>query len=210
MDQNAALKENRQYDLMLSSIAERLKKLDIEGIAKSAGLLVRENTIEFESFGEKGILYLPGFTASENIEMWQHLAVLQFLEAYLGEDSGESWISLSELEDSDVSRSASFDKAVRDAAASGLTGVPRDIIAKEAESLGGKVLDGSKADMSIIFYFLPKYPLLLNIWLSDDEFPASAKVLINASLKSVLGLEAAGTIARLLVKKLCERCSRKE
>ena len=81
-------------------------------------------------------------------------------------------------------------------------------ILQPGSQLGGHILEGGKADVSAVFRFLPRYPMLLNLWLADDEFPASGKVLINSGTGLALGLEAAGTIAINLVDELCKAAAR--
>ena len=46
--------------------------------------------------------------------------------------------------------------------------------------------------------------MFLNLWYSDDEFPASGKVLINSGVQAHLGVEAAGTLATVLVIKMID------
>lgn len=70
--------------------------------------------------------------------------------------------------------------------------------------MGGVKKEDSKADLSVVFHFLPKYPMFLNLWYSDDEFPASGKVLINSGVQAHLGVEAAGTLATVLVIKMID------
>ncbi len=62
-----------------------------------------------------------------------------------------------------------------------------------------------KADMTIRFFFLPNFPLVLNLWLEDEDFPASGKVLLDAAAESVLQVEAAGTAAGVLLSMLEEK-----
>ncbi len=79
-------------------------------------------------------------------------------------------------------------------------------IQKAAEKLGGTSIPG-KCDISIHFSFLPKFPMVLNLWLADEEFPASGKVLLDAAAESILQVEAAGTAAGILLEKLREKAA---
>ena len=55
---------------------------------------------------------------------------------------------------------------------------------------------------------MPRFPLRLNLWLADEEFPASGKVLVNDGVKHCLGTEATGTIGMLLIQKVCDEIER--
>ena len=44
----------------------------------------------------------------------------------------------------------------------------------------------------------------LNLWLPDDEFPASGKLLVNKGVKHCLGTEAIGTIGTMIVKRIVD------
>ena len=190
-----AEKENKQYNTMLTSIAEKLNALDVYRISLNAGFFVDSEmqTIEFESFAQKGALQLPEYTVTGNIEMWQHLAVLQYLEADPSPYHEGEWVPIGSLEPGDVMRGASFDRDISSLIASKLSKRYEKDIRRSCLRLGGAFIDDGKADISAIFHFLPYYPMLLNLWLADDEFPASGKILINSGAGRSLGLEAAGT-----------------
>ena len=162
--------------------------------------------------------------------MWQHLVVLQYLDALCsgvgglaGSAAGSagnmsdgttggladgSWATIGSLEPADVMRGASFDRDISRLIGSKLGKCSKQDILAACEKLGGQILEGGKADVSAVFRFLPRYPMLLNLWLADDEFPASGKVLINSGAGLALGLEAAGTIAVYLVDELCSAAAK--
>ena len=60
----------------------------------------------------------------------------------------------------------------------------------------------SKADICAKFDFLPYYPLWLKIWLADDEFEASGKMLLSKSADHYLTVEDAVTVGGILMKHL--------
>lgn len=198
-------KENKQYNAMLTSIAERLNAMDVYRIAQNAGFSVdpQMQTIEFESFARKGVLQLPEYTVTGSIEMWQHLAVLQYLESDPSPYHEGNWVTIGSLEPGDVMRGASFDRDISRLIGSKLSDRPEEDIRSSCLNFGGMFIDDRKADITVVFYFLPYYPMLLNLWFADEEFPASGKVLINSGAGRSLGLEAAGTIALFLVQKIC-------
>ena len=53
-----------------------------------------------------------------------------------------------------------------------------------------------------MFSFLPHIPIKFNLWLPDEEFSASGKVLFDASAENDLQIEAAGTAAAICLSLL--------
>ncbi|MCR4895075.1 MAG: DUF3786 domain-containing protein [Eubacteriales bacterium] len=203
MDDN---KENRQYSEMLRAAAERIGGIDIAAKCAYAGAeydaVKKEITVE--SFGVGSVISLPSCTCFPPLHIWQHLSILQYLEAVGPGESLEIWGSLADLPEGGHVRGASFDREV-DGFISRRLGLhtPGEII-KAVECLGGEIREDPKADLSAVFRFMPGYPFLLNMWFSDDEFPASGKILIDRSVSMFLGTEANGTLASMLAEMLCD------
>jgi len=57
-------------------------------------------------------------------------------------------------------------------------------------------------DASIELYALPRIPLTIVIWRGDDEFEASASILVDQTAGTHLPLDALGALANLTVKAL--------
>ena len=56
--------------------------------------------------------------------------------------------------------------------------------------------------VSFLFSFLPHIPIKFNLWLPDEEFSASGKILLDASAENDLQIEAAGTAAAICLSLL--------
>ncbi len=67
--------------------------------------------------------------------------------------------------------------------------------------LGAEFVKG-RADLCAVFPFLPRYPLRLNIWLADEEFEASGKLLVSRSADHYLTIEDAVTVGDIFLSKL--------
>lgn len=72
---------------------------------------------------------------------------------------------------------------------------------ERSSRIGGRSAE-SNADCAIRFDFLPRYPLLLKLWLADEDFPASGKLLVDASSDHYLTIEDAVTIGQLVMEEL--------
>jgi len=60
---------------------------------------------------------------------------------------------------------------------------------------------GEDADLSLLFEPLPRVPILLLYWEPDEDFPAQARFLFDASVGAYLDLES----VLFLVEGLMER-----
>ena len=52
------------------------------------------------------------------------------------------------------------------------------------------------------FPFLPNFPVTLKVWFADEEFDASARMLLDASADHYLTIEDAVTVGEILLEKL--------
>ena len=182
--------------------------MDILEVAKHSGMVYdhASGQISFQSFGEKTIIDTSTFRAVAPIEMWQHLAILQYLETADGSCPTNCWISMADLSEGGMVRGASFDREIDNIIANRLGKYLPENIHAACERLGATFPNDSRADLCADFNFLPFFPLRLNLWFADDEFPASGKLLVNNGVKHCLGAEAIGTVGTLLLQKLCKKC----
>ena len=58
------------------------------------------------------------------------------------------------------------------------------------------------ADLCVKFQYLPRYPVWLKIWFSDEEFPASGRMLLDKNSEHYLSIEDAVTVGTLLLDAL--------
>lgn len=197
------MKNNRQYAQMLCAAKEKLSGRDPAEIARAAGLLWNGRTFEAVTLGIPIQIHWPDCEIEPQLDMWHCLTILQYLAGAKGTPPAGRFICLSDFREGGLVRGSSFDRendriigmiGKNDAAA----------IQKAAAELGGTVISG-KADMTIRFSFLPDFPLMLNLWLEDEDFPASGKVLLDAAMESAMQVEAAGTAAGILLAMLEEK-----
>ena len=58
------------------------------------------------------------------------------------------------------------------------------------------------ADYCVELPFLPMYPVTLNYWQADEDFPASGRLMLDASAEHYLTIEDAVTVGQLLLQML--------
>lgn len=71
-----------------------------------------------------------------------------------------------------------------------------------AEAIGGVVMEADSYDFSVLFYALPRIPVLLNYNDIDDIFPAGCSVLYRESAELFLDMECLAMTGALLAEKL--------
>ncbi len=197
------MKNNRQYAQMLWAAKEKLSGRDPAEIARAAGLLWNGRTFEAETLGIPIQIRWPDCEIVPPLEMWHCLTVLQYMAGAREMSLTGRYVSLSDFREGGLVRGSSFDRE-NDRIIGKIGKIDAAAIQKTAAQLGGTVIPG-KADMTIRFSFLPNFPLVLNLWLEDEDFPASGKVLLDAAAESALQVEAAGTAAGVLLSMLEEK-----
>ena len=76
-----------------------------------------------------------------------------------------------------------------------------DTLAKICGNIGGERI-ASNADAAYRIPFLPNFPVFLKIWLPDEDFPASGRLLLDSSADHYLTIEDAVTVAEILLEKI--------
>ena len=113
-------------------------------------------------------------------------------------------IALSEMRGG-LSRGLGFDKDISLMFSRGLRDATADDIARACEALGGAIISG-KADVTAVIPYAPRFPVTVNFWCGDEEFPASGKALVDAAAEHYLTLEAAGGACSSVVQAIVACC----
>ena len=202
--------KNRQYDEMLAAAVKRMAGLDFRTAAEKAGLDydASNGSAIIRTLGRISRLNPANCSLTPPLDMWHHLSILQYLEAVDGSLPSDRWIGMGELAEGGMVRGASFDREIDSLIASRLGCFTPGQIENACAELGGVLQGECRADLCAVFAFMPRFPLRLQLWFADDEFPASGKVLINDGVKHCLGTEAIGTVATLLIQQLCTACEK--
>ncbi|MDO4616609.1 MAG: DUF3786 domain-containing protein [Lachnospiraceae bacterium] len=200
--------QNRQMDLMLSSVIERLQKHSPSEIAEKSGVVYDEEKqiLTMDSLGMQLIISLPDYTINQELEMWHHLTVLQYLETADGTPMAplEQVISLTDLSGG-LARGVGFNKDIETMFAQWFSDVSPEQFASACEKLGGTLVKG-RGDVSAVLWYAPRYPVTVNFWCADDEFKAQGKTLLNRESEHYLTIEAAGGVCSTVVQAIRDAC----
>lgn len=197
-------KQNRQLDLMLTSIIDRLQQHDPAELAEKAGVEYdpQIKQILFQSLGRSITIQLPEYKVQEDLEMWHHLTLLQYLETADGTplEPLEEVISLTDMSGG-LARGFGFNKDIEKMFAQWFGDVTPEAFAKACQDLGGTIVSG-RGDVTAVLWYAPRFPVTVNFWCADDEFKASGKTLLNRSAEHYLTIEAAGGACSTVVQAI--------
>ena len=142
------------------------------------------------------------------MEGWQHLILLHYLDLADGTSLTGKWINFGSLREG-VIRGTKFDRDAERDLGNFLKGKTPEQVRESFQKLGAEEIQG-KGDYCARIPFLPRYPLLVNIWFEDEEFPASGKLLLEAAADHYLTVEDAVTVGTLVLELLRPAEARRE
>lgn len=196
------VKENRMFEQMLIAARERLKNHKPEDICKNANIGYNEKAGFFvlESLGQKIEIQYPNFTVTPNLDGWHQLVILHYMDLADGAALENRLISFSQLKDGMV-RGGGMDRKCEAVIGSLLKEIPEEVFIDRCLSIGGKRIS-TNADFTVIFPLLPNFPVTLKVWFADEEFDASARMMLDACADHYLTIEDAVTVGEILLEKL--------
>lgn len=196
------MKSNRAFEEMIIHARKRLEEKSPAEIAEKSGSEYdpKNGRLKIKSLAEQISLVLPEYSFVQEVEEWHQLVILHYLDLADHTPVSEEQITFGELKDGLI-RGTKFDHDMERALAIFLKGKSEEQLCQIIKACGGEIID-SKADICAKFDFLPYYPLWLKIWLADDEFEASGKLLLSKSADHYLAVEDAVTVGGILMEKL--------
>lgn len=194
--------ENRMFEEMLASARQRLADKDVAQVAADSGCVfdTQKSVLRLKCLNEEIDICIPEYTFVQKTEEWQQLVILHYLDLADGEAVSEEMITFGNLKDGLI-RGTKFDHTMVQELERFLKGKTEKEICAICKDLGGEQIN-SNADICMKFKFLPNYPLWLKIWLADEEFEASGKLLLSKSADHYLTVEDAVTVGSIFMEKL--------
>ena len=194
--------ENRAFREMVLSARKRLENRRPEEVAARSGSVYdpQKRTIRLKSLERELLLALPEYVFEQPLDEWYQLVVLHYLDMADAAPVSDELLAFGDLKDGLI-RGTKFDRKMERELCSFLNGKRREQLCSLVTVCGGTVVE-SNADICARFDFLPFYPLWLKIWLADDEFEASGKLLLSRSADHYLTVEDAVTVGGIFLSKL--------
>ncbi len=196
--------DNRMFTEMRKAAWQRLQGCNPQEIGRRAQVAFEPQRQMFclESLGQPVQVAYPAFAVEGARNPWHELLILHYLEMADGTPLSGRTISFGELPQGMV-RGGGFDRD----SANILEMILRERNPREmkviCENLGAESIKG-RADVSAVFWFFPRYPITLNFWFGDEEFPGSGRLLLDSSAEHYLSVEDAVTAGTVLLDCLRE------
>lgn len=193
---------NRSFQQMLLPAKERLQHRAPEDIAEKSGAVycAAKSVLAIKSLNQTLEFAHPEWQCNGDLEEWHHLVILHYFDIADGAPVTADLMPLSGMKDGLI-RGTKFDYAVEQELSRIINKIEPDRIRRICSALGARIVD-SKADLTAVFPFLPRFPITLNIWFADDEFPASAKMLFHQNADHYFTVEDAVTVGDIMIRKL--------
>lgn len=194
---------NRAFEEMRKVARGWLAGRDPREIANRTGFDFDEERSVFmlTSLGREVRLRWPDCEAEGGLAEWHELLLLHYMHLADGAalPPGE-WIGFAELRDGMV-RGGGFDRDSAERLSRLLGERSPEEVERASRALGGETLE-SNADYSAVFPLFARFPVMLKLWFADDEFPASAKLLLSRGANHYLTVEDAVTAGEVLISAL--------
>lgn len=194
------MNQNRQYELMAGAALDKIQKCAPSALAERMNFGWDGQQLTALSLGIPFSIRWQDGEVQPKLNSWHALTILQYLANGEGIEPTGRYIALSDFRQGGLARGISFDRG-NDRVLERLGTYDAATLRAGAVKLGGRELR-EKPDLTFLFSFLPKLPVKLHIWLADEDFPATGKVLFDASAERDLQIEAAGTAAGILLELL--------
>lgn len=196
------MQNNRAFQQMLLSAKERVCLHLPEEIAEKSGVVFQKDKscFELQSLNQTIQITFPDCTFQPQVQEWHQLVILHYLDLADGAAVSSEMIPFGALKDGLI-RGTRFDRDIENVLQRFLSGKTKEQLCKICRGLGAELTE-ERADLCAVFPFLPHYPLWLKIWLADEEFDASGKLLVSKSADHYLAIEDAVSVGEILLERL--------
>lgn len=196
-----ALGPNQTFRQMNRVALGWLKNRDPVEIARNAGVAYdsEKQIFHVSSMGMDLTVSYPDYEITPQVSGWHKLLILHYLHLADGQPLIGKEISFSQMTAGMV-RGGGIDRKV-ETAISRMENLDEQTVTRICTELGAERIP-SNADIAFRILFLPRFPVTLKIWLPDDEFSASGRLLLDASADHYMTIEDAVTMAEILIEKI--------
>lgn len=193
--------KNQMFSQMHQAALDRLAGRDPREIARNASVLYDAETKIFHipTMGMDVTVSYPDYRFVPELPGWHSLVILHYLDLADGFPLTGKLIPFGQMR-SGMVRGGGIDRRC-ELAIQSRKNLNADTLARICKSIGGEPI-ASNADAAWRIPFLPRFPVTLNIWLPDEDFSASGRLLLDAGADHYLTIEDAVTVAEILLEKL--------
>ena len=189
------------FERMRETAVEWLSGKDPETLARNVGAVydAAAGVLRMTTLGTEATLSLPDYRFTPPLDPWQELVLLHCLRLADGSPPTGRPLAFREMRDGAV-RGGNFDRQ-SEGKLGRLASLPRAELRRRCARLGGREKSGT-ADFTAEFTLLPCCPLTLKLWASEEDIPASGRLLADANIDRCLTVEDAVMLGGYIVDTL--------
>ena len=193
--------KDQMFSQMYQAAVARLTGRDPAQIAQNAGIRYETETHNFHisTMGMEISIHYPDYRFTPELPGWHSLVILHYLDLADGSPLTGKEIPFGQMR-SGMIRGGGIDRRC-ERVIHDLKDLSQDTLAKICRSIGGEPVS-SNADAAYRIPFLPRFPMTLKIWLPDEEFSASGRLLPDAVADHYLTIEDAVTVAEIILERI--------
>lgn len=191
--------KNQMFSQMHQAALNRLAGRDPKEIAHNAGIQydAEMKIFHIPTMGINVTVSYPDYRLIPELPDWHSLVMLHYLDLADGFPLTGKQMPFGQLK-SGMVRGDGIDRRC-ELAIQKLKDLSEDTLAKICENIGGERI-ASNADAAYRIPFLPRFPVTLKVWLPDEEFPASGRLLLDSGADHYLTIEDAVTVAEIMIE----------
>jgi len=195
------------YDEAFRLACAELLDGDMRSCCRHAGACLREgcaegHSIELDFLNKKVRIALPGFEFSPEIDIWEKILVAHYLvRSASGAPLAGTLINYKQVQDGAVYFPAFEKRSIKPLL--GAFGADPQLLPAAAGGLGG--VRAEYGDVGVKIMAFARVPLYFVLWYGDDEFPADASILFDASIGTRLSAEDIAVLCQQVVIRLVRR-----
>ena len=193
--------KDQMFSQMNQTALARLAGREPRELARNACIRYEAEAQAFHipTMGMEVTLSYPDYRFMPELPGWHSLVILHYLDLADGFPLTGKEIPFGQMK-SGMIRGGGIDRRC-ELTIQNLKNLSEDTLMKSCENIGGEPIS-SNADAAYRIPFLPKFPVTLKIWLPDEEFPASGRLLLDSSADHYLTIEDAVTVAEIILERI--------
>lgn len=197
--------KNQMFGNMYQVALDWLAQRDPWEISRLSGIFFDGKAFHLESLGQAVTIDYPDYTFPQELNQWHFLSLLHYLSLANGRALSGQQITFANYKNGMI-RGGGFDRETEKVIQTKLGKLSPDELKQRCLNCGA-IFESSNADLCARFTFAPNYPVWLKIWFADEEFPASGRMLLDASAENYLSIEDAVTVGGVILDKLLDSIS---
>ncbi|MBF0528190.1 MAG: DUF3786 domain-containing protein [Deltaproteobacteria bacterium] len=193
------------YDVVYESLRNRLSRVDREHAVQSLGANRHRDGLSVKLLGRTCLVTRDEIQAADGkpLAITSRLCLAYYLLHAGRGNLEQTWVAYRDFKDGAFFHTAYAQLVENEIAGTFAGRLPR--LRETVDRIGGEVLPtDSGGDLCAKFLMLPRIPLSVVFYDADDDFPASARVLYDASATRFLDMECLAVLGLILKDELCD------